>query len=866
MSNNNNSNHSSGASFVIESFSECMSCHQQKALLKAPNDPNVASLCADCLSKKDVVKKKTHGSVTGSNSEIKQVVTPLNAKSGTRTSYSSPHPAKRTWREPSYQEWPRITEELLERVRQDLKQNLSSVLNNPEDLAPTLPPTGSSNDLQALTLNPEIEEFEQISFEKDFAPFYSKLEGLFKVFFAGRAVSDGDFDEENQVPFSNVPEEYMRERFQLRDICGEFDVLNPLFIQKLSHYLDIVEMELVKATSKRAKEFFFALVEIRTLSDHIASSVLKIKDIRKRVEQVQGSYISSGICIPFLLKRQENMRQMMTCLALVKAKREAMVEIDSLIETDRIMEALRVLESEEEQLQQWRGIRSFEEEMEEFKRNKMLVIEEKVVQMVSRLLFFDEERDQMELRTSLYPLCEIIVKMKVAEAVVKAVFDRSVQEAKLMEVDDNFSRFTRLLMRFETLVELVESLEECIVWEDNFKKMLRKELDHLLAAWLRGKYESILEMRYADFAALCHKCAQFSEQLGSFALKNEMVNQSKTFASHFHKARSSKLNKYLEEERWNVTEVDHDVQQLVDSLCSVKKDVATATENSPAQHSNVLMIKGRGFKVVRGCLELIRLVNEYVCCSSSIPFAAPELLTDLLRLLKAFNSKCALLILGAQAMQSAKLKAISTKHIVLCHESISAIVAIIPSVCEKMSCNYAEDDLSERFRVVRSEMEDHRRDLGAKIVSIMRDMITGHLDDFVLEGVIEKTQVLHRLVAQILQKNDVECMFQAISQMYIEKLKEHLACNSTNFESRDSRIELRTKMQHFCDEMGKFTLSLWESFMRDVVEKDFDPENGSVNVAEESPRPTTTSIAPTAPATATDKTSNFFHKLRFGTN
>lgn len=213
-------------------------------------------------------------------------------------------------------------------------------------------------------------------------------------------------------------------------------------------------------------------------------------------------------------------------------------------------------------------------------------------------------------------------------------------------------------------------------------------------------------------------------------------------------------------------------------------------------------------------------------------------------------------------MQSAKLKAISTKHIVLCRESMCAIIALIPSFCEKMAQTYPNDDVSERFKSVSSEFEEHERDLSTKIVSIMKDMMTAHLPDMEMNGVIEKTQVLYRLLAQILQKSDLDLMFERISTMYVEELKRHLSENSGKFASKQSRITLKETMDKFCGSMEKLTDEIWKSFL-EYVEKEFDPEDG-VTETQSSPRqlPQQEPLSPTN----TDKASNFFHKLRFGGN
>lgn len=140
------------------------------------------------------------------------------------------------------------------------------------------------------------------------------------------------------------------------------------------------------------------------------------------------------------------------------------------------------------------------------------------------------------------------------------------------------------------------------------------------------------------------KCSEFAERLNHYSLKNEIANQSKSFVDRFHKAKSAHLISVLEDEKWTVCEVSKDIQEMVNELCCTKK------KEEQQERQMHLCIKNKQFKVVNSCLIVIHLVSEYLKCSRAIPFVSSEVFTDLLRLLKSYNSKCALLILGAQGM------------------------------------------------------------------------------------------------------------------------------------------------------------------------------------------------------------------------
>ncbi len=77
--------------------------------------------------------------------------------------------------------------------------------------------------------------------------------------------------------------------------------------QKLSHYLDVVEMELVKQTSQRSRSFFAALTQMRDLHGQVAKAVTRIRTSRMCMTAMQDTLVRSGVAIPQLRRRRANM-------------------------------------------------------------------------------------------------------------------------------------------------------------------------------------------------------------------------------------------------------------------------------------------------------------------------------------------------------------------------------------------------------------------------------------------------------------------------------------------------------------------------------------------------------------------------------
>lgn len=83
-------------------------------------------------------------------------------------------------------------------------------------------------------------------------------------------------------------------------------------------------------------------------------------------------------------------------------------------------------------------------------------------------------------------------------------------------------------------------------------------------------------------------------------------------------------------------------------------------------------------------------------------------------------------------MRSAGLKNITAKHLALASQSISIIVALLPPLrlrIEKLTSASSKNIRSDFDRLRRDYLE-HQYEVHAKLVSIMGDRLTSHLQSF----------------------------------------------------------------------------------------------------------------------------------------
>ena len=75
---------------------------------------------------------------------------------------------------------------------------------------------------------------------------------------------------------------------------------------QFSHYLDLVEVELVKQISTQSKSFFVALSRLHHLRDEVTAACDEITNLRKAIRSL-GSSTSQSLGVVSILQRQKNM-------------------------------------------------------------------------------------------------------------------------------------------------------------------------------------------------------------------------------------------------------------------------------------------------------------------------------------------------------------------------------------------------------------------------------------------------------------------------------------------------------------------------------------------------------------------------------
>jgi vacuolar protein sorting-associated protein 54 len=130
--------------------------------------------------------------------------------------------------------------------------------------------------------------------------------------------------------------------------------------QKLSHYLDIVEVELLKQISRRMDSFFTALATVHALHREVSSTVRQIGELRASTRAVSAILVGESLTVARLLKRRGNLGEVYRKAKLMATVRRAQPHLQLLLSQNDFAGALDLIQSTQDVLRtELSGITAF---------------------------------------------------------------------------------------------------------------------------------------------------------------------------------------------------------------------------------------------------------------------------------------------------------------------------------------------------------------------------------------------------------------------------------------------------------------------------------------------------------------------------
>ncbi|KAE8154211.1 Vps54-like protein-domain-containing protein [Aspergillus avenaceus] len=122
---------------------------------------------------------------------------------------------------------------------------------------------------------------------------------------------------------------------------------NAILQEKLSWYMDTVEIHLISSISTASKSFFNALGSLRELHSEAADSVNRIQILRKDLQKIDREMALGGLKIVNLRRRRENVRMLADAVSQLRDVVLSVSRCEELVENGNIEQAADSLEEVE---------------------------------------------------------------------------------------------------------------------------------------------------------------------------------------------------------------------------------------------------------------------------------------------------------------------------------------------------------------------------------------------------------------------------------------------------------------------------------------------------------------------------------------
>lgn len=118
---------------------------------------------------------------------------------------------------------------------------------------------------------------------------------------------------------------------------------NVILQEKLSHYLDTIEVHLIREISRRSNSFFATLSNLQQLHSETSACVSKIHDLRKKLADMSKTHSQQGLEVVRLKRRRANLGVLCNGVRLVSEVRQAQPMIQVLLNQGDYIGALDLL-------------------------------------------------------------------------------------------------------------------------------------------------------------------------------------------------------------------------------------------------------------------------------------------------------------------------------------------------------------------------------------------------------------------------------------------------------------------------------------------------------------------------------------------
>uniref|UniRef100_A0AC35TV51 Vacuolar protein sorting-associated protein 54 n=1 Tax=Rhabditophanes sp. KR3021 TaxID=114890 RepID=A0AC35TV51_9BILA len=318
----------------------------------------------------------------------------------------------------------------------------------------------------------------------------------------------------------------------------------------------------------------------------------------------------------------------------------------------------------------------------------------------------------------------------------------------------------------------------------------------------KTKNSFIEQCTSVQFSMLCNLISEFADDcwglikncnnnsvssISSWSLTQCIHMQRARFIAHFHETRSKRLDDLLTSEKWLPIKVPAAYQMFMDS--SMAEGKLRLTEEmlncEDKAEQSFLLVDNDKYSVNGAALGLLTMLAEYVTTLEMFPDTAPEMLMNVIQILRVFNSKTCQLLLGAGALTVSSLKTISVKNLALAIRCLQLVIKVIPMVEKEFQTHLQETNKNQLryFTQGIKDFDDHINEITSKIMTVVEyNMLTSFqawkvkpkLPSMEIQNVSRQLNKLHMAVTEIMPNSIIEKIFKHVHASFLNCFKQML--------------------------------------------------------------------------------------------
>ncbi|KAH8555260.1 Vps54-like protein-domain-containing protein [Umbelopsis sp. PMI_123] len=603
--------------------------------------------------------------------------------------------------------------------------------------------------------------------------------------------------QEYEMPMlENVPSIFFEPNFQLENprtfdaVCEGADIVgfsgpnpptstNSILQEKLSHYLDTVEVHLIQEISKRSAQFFEALSNLQALHQETLDCVSQIHTIRQGMKETQKQQCESGLKVVSLQRRRTNIGLLYNGIQMVKEIRSSQPTIQILLNQGDFFAALDLIDDAKSKLsgsvpkldmQAVRALLNFSSQLDEMYVTVGSIMEHDFISsLISDFTMYIDgsygsirspptleaahSKDFDSLKDRIAPATMGLVRSKQVKRSLQLYRDRLLNELKTSitkqyplpfadtpegnEQDTASSKEARGLSKqlktmpfdnfFKTLLAIyaviIAAIERTIGYHSILKELFEDAENHGIVV-----NDLIQDANSTIFAVADMGHVRCAKLVGARADQNAQLNPTDFY--RFFDATWSFINS--SEKMCGRTSfglrgaIISQTKAFINNFHMERtKQEALLIENEQWSSTEV----PQDFQDIIGRISAVAGAKDVDKNMIKLDGMTVDIMQKMIELLKVFNSRVCQVILGAGAMRSAGLKNISARHLALASQSVGIMITLIPLLKECVRRCMAEKQvvlLSEFDRILK-DYQNHQGEIHTKLVAIMNERFDVHM-------------------------------------------------------------------------------------------------------------------------------------------